>query len=478
MLTESLLLGLGGGAAGVVLAYAFLRGLLRLNPGDIPRLNEASIDTRVLGFTMAVAVLTSVFFGLLPALFAARINLVEFLKTGGNRGSMGSGHRVRGLLVMGEISLVVILLAGSGLLLRSYLNVEGVQPGFSRSTIGMNIQLGTHYGSLEQRLSFFRALLGKIESMPGVEAAGVTSALPLSGTESLSSVWVDGYANQKEQLVNDRNITPGYFSAMAIPVVEGRSFTENDAPGHPIVVMVNQAFAQKYFGGRDPVGLGVRASGPKDPLRTVIGLVGNVRHTNLEAPSPPEVYEPLWQTDIGGSAYVVIRSALAAGAMGTTVRGALRTIDPNLAAGAIQTMGELASQMTARRRFQTTLVTAFAAMAMVLGMVGISGLLAYSVKQRTAEIGLRIALGASRGRVLGMILRQGILLSGAGVMAGLVGALGFTRVLSSSLYGVSAADPVTFIAVPILLLLVTVVACLIPARKAANVGPMCSLRYE
>jgi predicted permease len=300
----------------------------------------------------------------------------------------------------------------------------------------------------------------------------------LSGSESISSFWVDGYANQKEQMVNDRNITSEYFSAMGIPVVEGRSFTENDAPGHPIVVMVNQAFAQKYFGGRDPVGLGVRTSGPNDPLRTVIGVVGNVRHTNLEAPPPPEVYEPLWQTDIDGSAYFVIRSALPPGTMGTTVRVALRTIDPNLAAGEIQTMGELASQMRARRRFQTTVVTAFAAMAMLLGMVGIFGLLSYSVKQRTAEIGLRIALGASRGRVLGMILRQGILLSGAGLVVGLLGALGFTRVLSSSLYGVSAVDPVTFIAVPILLLLVTVAACLIPARKAANVDPMCSLRYE
>jgi predicted permease len=478
MLTESLLLGVGGAVAGVVLAYGFLRALLRLNPGDIPRLNEASIDLRVLGFTLAVSVLTSVLFGILPALFAARINLVEFLKTGGNRGSVGTGQRVRGVLVMGEISLVVILLAGAGLLLRSYLNVEGVRPGFSSSTIGMNIQLGPQYGDLEQRFDFFRSLLGKIQSMPGVEAAGVTSALPLSGTESISQFWVDGYTNQKDQLVNDRNITPGYFSAMDIPVVEGRSFSENDAPGHPMVVIVNQAFAQKYFGGRDPIGMVVRGSGPKDPLRTVIGVVGNVRHTNLEMPARAELYEPLWQTNIGGSAYLVMRSTLPSGSIGTTVRGALRTIDPNLAAGDIQTMGELVSQITSRRRFQTTLVTAFAALAMVLGMVGIFGLLAYSVKQRTAEIGLRIALGASRGRVVLMILRQGALLSGAGLLVGLVGAVGLTRVLASLLFGVSAVDPLTFVLVPILLLFATVVACLIPASKAAKVDPMCTLRYE
>jgi predicted permease len=473
MLTESLLLALGGGVAGVVLAYVFLRGLLRLNPGGIPRLNEASIDTRVLSFTLIVAVLTSVMFGILPAFFAVRINLVEFLKTG--RGTIGSGNRLRAGLVIGEIGLVVILLAGAGLLLRSYLNVEAVQPGFSSSTVSMNLQLDARYGSREQKSAFFRALLEKIQSVPGIESAGAISALPLSGAESLSSFMVDGYANAKDQLVNDRNMTPGYFSAMGIPVTEGRAFTDEDATGHPLVVIVNQAFARKYFGQRDPVGLGMHVG---DPLKTVIGVVGNVHHTNLEADAPPEVYEPLWQTDIGSGAFVAIRSSLPADTVATSVRAVLRTVDPNLALTDIHTMGELASQATALRRFQTALLTAFASMAMLLGMVGIYGLLAYSVKQRTTEIGLRIALGASRGRVLGMILRQGFQLTIIGVMLGLVGALALTRILVSSLYGVSALDPVTFAAVPALLLLVTLAACLVPASKAAKVDPMCTLRYE
>jgi predicted permease len=477
MLTESLLLGLTGGLAGIVLAYSFLRGLLRLNPGDIPRMEQASIDTRVLAFTLITALLTSVLFGILPALFASRINLIEFLKSGGNRGSVGTRNRLRSILVIGELGLVVILLAGAGLLLRSYINVESVQTGFSSSTVSMNIQLDARYESRDQRLAFYRVLLGKIQSIPGVESAGVIDWLPLSHSESIGTFWVDGDDNQKNQMVNGRSITPQYFSAMGIPLVRGRSFTDNDASGHPAVTMVNQAFATKYFGTRDPVGLGIR-SGPHDPLRTVIGVVGNVHHSSLETPAAPEMYQPLWQTDLGGGAFVVIRSSLPPDQIASAIRAALSKIDPNLALSDIHTMGELASQSTARRRFQTTLLTAFSGMAMLLGMVGVYGLLAYSVKQRTAEIGLRIALGAPRGRVLGMILRQGFQLFMAGLMLGLAGALALTRILTSFLYGVSALDPITFAAVPVLLLLATIIACLIPARRAANVDPMRTLRYE
>jgi predicted permease len=479
MLTESLLLGLAGGLAGIVLAYGFLRGLLLLNPGDIPRMDQASIDTRVLVFTLITAVLTSMLFGILPALFASRINLIEFLKSGGNRGSVGTRNRLRSILIIGELGLVVILLAGAGLLLRSYINVESVKTGFSSSTVSMNIQLDAEYGSREQRLAFFRTLLDKIHSIQGVESAGVIDRLPLSNSESLSTLWVDGYENQKEQLVNDRNITPQYFSAMDIPLVSGRSFTDDDAPGRPTVAMVNQAFAKKYFGKRDPIGLGIRTSGPAhNPLRTVIGVVGNVHHSSLEAPAAPEVYEPLWQKDIGGGAFVAVRSSLPPDTIAPAIRAALRTIDPNLALSDFHTMGELASQSTARRRFQTTLLTVFSGMAMLLGMVGVYGLLAYSVKQRTAEIGLRIALGAPRGRVLGMILRQGFQLFIAGLMLGIAGALALARILTSFLYGVSTLDPITFAAVPVLLLLATIMACLIPARRAANVDPMRTLRYE
>ena len=476
MLTESLLLGLAGGAIGMGLAYAFLRGLLGLNPGNIPRLQNASIDSRALMFTLMIATLASIASGLLPALFGARINLVEFLKTG--RGSIGSGNRLRRFLVVAQIALVVILLAGAGLLVHSYLNVQGVRPGFSSSTFSASLRLNPQYGSREQRLGFYRGLLSKLQAIPGVESAGVVSALPLTHTESLDSFFVDGYANQKNQLVNDRTVTPQYFSAMQIPLLEGRSFTDTDASGHPLVVIVNQAFASKYFANRDAVGLGIHASEAHDPLKMVIGVVGNVRHSSLEADAPPEIYEPLWQSDMGMGSSVVIRTSLPPDSVETSVRAVLRTIDRDLALGDAQTMGDLASQATAGRRFQTTLLAAFAGMAMLLGMVGVYGLLAYSVKQRTAEIGVRIALGASRGRVLGMILLQGVQLTMAGLLIGVVGALALSRVVASSLYGVSAFDPATFAVVLALLLLVTIPACLVPARRAANVDPMRSLRYE
>jgi predicted permease len=373
---------------------------------------------------------------------------------------------------------VVILLSGAGLLLRSYVNVEAEQPGFSSSTVSMSLQLDAQYQTGEQSLAFFRSLLGKIESIPGIQSVGVVNALPFSNSESLSSFWVEGYANQKEQLVNDRNITPHYLDAMGIPLVEGRSFTDDDAPGRPIVAMLNQAFARKYFGNRDPVGERIRTSGPTNPWRMVIGVVKNEHYSSLESAAVPEIHEPLWQNTNAGIAYVAIRSSLPPGNVVNDVRAVLRTINSDLALGDIHTMGDLISHSTARRRFQTILMTAFSAMAMLLGIVGIYGLVAWSVKQRTPEIGLRIALGASRQHVLGLILLQGLRLTLFGLLMGFVIDLALTRILAASLYGVGAFDPITFVAVPAVLLLSASVACLIPAPRAASVDPMRTLRYE
>ena len=478
MLTESLMLGLAGGVAGILLAYALLRGLLLLNPGDIPRLNEASIDARVLLFTLIIAIFTSAVFGIVPAVVSSRINLVEFLKSGGSRGSIGTRNRLRNALIAGELGLVFVLLSGAGLLLHSYVNVESVQTGFSSSTVSMNIQLDAQYHTREQRLAFFRTLLGKVEILPGVQAAGVINALPLSNSENMSSFWVEGYANQKDQLVNDRAITPKYLSAMGIPVLQGRALTDGDTAGHPIVVLINEVFAKQYFASQNPVGRRIRTSGPNDPWRTVVGVVRNVHHAGLESAIAPEVYEPLWQTDIGGRAFVAIRSSLPPADLATSVRAALRTIDPNLALADINTMADLVSVATAQRRFQTTLLTAFAGMAMLLGMVGIYGLLSYSVKQRAPEIGVRIALGASRECVLSMIVRQGLQLALIGLLLGLACAIALERLLVSWLYEVSALDPVTFIVVPILLLAVTIASSAIPAIRAANIDPMRTLRCE
>jgi predicted permease len=476
LLTESLLLGLCSGIVGVAIAYGFLHGFLRINPGDIPRLGEASLDGRVLLFALIVSLLTSIAFGVLPAILSARSGAAESLKAGG-RGSVGTRSRLRNVLVVVELALVVSLLAGAGLLLRSYAKVAAVKAGFSASTLTMRVTPDAQYDTREKRLALVRALLGNIASIPGVEAAGVINALPLSGAESLTGFSVDGYTNEKDQAVNDRTISPDYFSAMGIPVFKGRPFRESDQENAPPVVIVNQAFALEYFANREPLGLRVRLSGPNSPWSTVVGVVGDVRHSSLEAPAPPVLYHALWQGDIDGSAFAV-RASLPPDSLVNSLRRALGKADPNLAFSGIETMADLASQATARRRFQTTLLTLFAAMALLLGAVGIYGVLAYSVQQRTAEIGVRMALGASRGGVLGSILYEGLRVASLGLLLGVGGALLLTRLLAASLFEVSPLDWVTYLAVPAVLLLVVIGACLVPACRAAFVDPMQALRAE
>jgi predicted permease len=475
ILTESLLLGLVSGVVGTIMAYVLLHALLRFDPGNIPRLREAAVDSRVLLFTVAVSLLTSVLFGILPAVSASRINLIEFLKSGGKGSTAGAGDGLRSCLIVAEVALAVVLLAGAGLLLRSYAKIESVDAGFSQSTVSMNIQLDARYRNAQQGRAFFQNLLGKLAAIPGVQAVGGVDDIPLSDHENLTMFWVDGYANQEGQLVEIRNSTPHYFAAMGTPILEGRTFTENELSGGAAVVVINQVFARNYFQGRDPIGQRVRTRLPDAQWKTVVGVVRDIRHSSLEEAAGPQVFEPFWQTD---AAYIAIRSVLPAKEIASTVRSTLHSIDPDLAVADLHTMGELVSQANGRRLFQTTLLSIYAAIALLLALVGFYGLLAYSVKQRTPEIGVRIALGASRGRVLSMVLRQGLQLTIVGLLLGLAGALALTRVLSSSLYGVSALDPITFMGVPVLLLLVTIAACLIPARRAACIDPMRGLRYE
>jgi predicted permease len=473
MLTESLLLGLAGGSAGIALASLLLHLLLRMNPGNIPRLADASLDSRVLLFCMALSILTSLLFGSLPALAAARLNLADFLKSGVSRGAVGPHTRLHDALIVAEIGLVVILLAGAGLLLRSYVKVMSVDTGFAQSTVSLRIDLNARYKP-QQRTPFFQDLIAKIGSLPGVKAVGAIDGPPLTPYENLTFFRVDGYANRKDQLLSVREATSHYFSAMNTPLIKGQFFTDDERTGRNQPIIVNQAFADAYFAGRNPIGQQMSLHFPHPSPYTVVGVVANQRST-LEESAVPRAYHPF-----GGqpTAYFAIRSELPPGKVAAGVRTILRTADPNLTFSDFHTMGELVSEATARRRFQMSLLTAFALMALLLGMVGIYGLLAYSVKQRTAEIGVRIALGASQGHVLRMILRQGIQLTLVGLLLGLAGALVLTRVLASSLFGVSALDPITFAAVPALLLLVTIAACLVPARRAAKVDPMRTLRYE
>lgn len=473
LITEALLIGLAAGAIGVALAYIFLRILPLFNPGNIPRLNEASLDMRVLVFTVAISLLTSVLTGVFPALAVSRINLTDFLATTGSRSVAGAHTRVQSTLIIVESALVVVLLASAGLLIRSYINVESVDTGFSQSTVTMNIGLDARYGQ-PQRVEFFRNLFAKIELLPGVQAVGAINDLQLSNAEDLRMFAVDGYPNQKSQLAEARWVTPQYFSAMKIPLIAGRLFTDSEPSGlHTIII--NQAFAQKYFANRNPIG--GRVSRQDDPTRwsTVVGVIGDVRHTSLEEPAEPQIYHPDMEF---GSGYIAVRSTLLAKPLAATIRTILHSLDPNLAASDIQTMGELESVASAQRRFQTSLLTVFAAIALFLALVGLYGLMAYSISRRTREVGIRMALGAQRTDVMLLVLEKAALLLALGLVFGLVASWFATRAIQAFLFGVGRHDPITILSVCALLAVCGLIAAIIPARRAASIDPMQALRTE
>jgi predicted permease len=479
MLTECLMLSAVSGVAGVGLAYVFLHALLRLDPGDIPRMQDATLDVRVMIFVVCVTVLTGFLFGIVPSLTATRIEPVEFLKSGGVRGVLGDRRWVRSGLAIAQVALVVVLLSGAGLLLRSYVKVLSVQTGFSASTVAANVALRRQYDTPQKRLAFFEELLEKVRSMRGVEAAGLVNQLPLSDSESLTTFWVEGYANEKNQLVEGRTVTPGYLSAMQTPLLKGRELTDADVFGKPPAVVVNEAFAKKYFNGSDAVGRYIRRS-TSDPWSPIVGVAKDVRNEGLEVAAVPQMYTSFQQSNgvLDSSAYLAVRSSLPEEEVVGDIRGVVQSLDPSLAIANVHAMGELEAKASAPRRFQTMLLTVFAGMAMLLAVIGVYGLLAYSVRQRTGEIGLRMALGSSRGRVAGLVLREGLLLLGAGLLVGLVGALMMSRLLGRFLYGVGALDPITFLVVPVVLLLATLCACLVPGWRAACVDPIDALRHQ
>jgi predicted permease len=483
MLTESLMLSAAAGTVGAGLAWLFLHALLKLNPGDIPRMDDARIDLRVMGFVVFVTVLTSVLFGMLPSLSATRINLAEFLKSSGMRGVPGDRRRVRHGLAVAQIALLVVLLTGTGLLLRSYANVLSVPTGFSATTVTASVQMSSQYGNAHKRRALFGSLIERLKSLPGVQAVGVVNELPLSDEESLATLFVEGYPNTKQQLVAERGITQGYLSAMQTPLVQGRDISDEDATEDRLVAVVNQAFAKKYFANEDAIGRRIRTGEREnDPWITVVGVAKDARYMSLEAAPVPQVYRSFWQVEWNESnivgAYVAVRSSLPQDAVAAEIRAEVKGIDPSLAVADVHTMSELVSSVTARRRFQTTLLTVFSVTAMLLAMVGVYGLLAYSVRQRSAEIGIRLALGSSKNGVVRLILREGLTLLGIGLAIGLAAALACTRLLTGFLYGVPALDPATFALVPMLLLAATIAACLIPSFRAAAIDPINALRHE
>ena len=476
LLTESLLIGIGGCAVGIMLALFFLRVLPHLDPGNIPRLNEASLDGRVLLAAITASLLTSMIAGLLPAASAWRMQLTDFLKSNNAPGRAAGHSRLQSALIVAQTAMVVMLLAGAGLLMRSYINVISVETGFSQSTLTMNISLGERYSQAQAgRAAYFKSVLEKISKLPGVIAAGAVSDLPLAKSESLGTFWVDGFANQKDQVVESRSITPKYFDAMQIPLIAGRYFRESDdvGPAHPVII--NERFARNYFANRDPIGGRISGDEKQAQWNTVIGVVADVRHTSLEEDPQPQMYSPNYDSREDSLA---VRSSLPPAAMANEIRLALKATDPDVTFSDVLTMGDLVSIASARRRFQTSLLTAFAVIALFLALVGLYGLMAFSVNRRTREVGIRMALGAERGDVLLLVLKNAAFLVGAGLVVGLAGSWAAMRLLKSFLFGVSDHDPLTVVSISLLLFVCGLVAALFPARRAASIDPMQALRTE
>jgi putative ABC transport system permease protein len=487
MLTESVLLALAGGAAGLVLALWGVDVLRSAGPESLPRLQGVGVDWRVLAFTLGVSALTGLVFGLAPAWSASRVNLSDTLKEGGRGKSGGaSGSRLRAVLVASELALALVLLIGAGLLVKGFRLLRSVEPGFEpRNLLTMRVELPeARYKEIPTQTEFRRRVLEELDSLPGTEAAMV-SELPLGGSSLMHNFAIEGrpVAVGDEPELYSRSVGGDYFRVMHIPLRAGRDLTPQDREGSPLVGVVNESFAREYFPGASPIGARVRwvhMEGAPQWI-TIVGVVGDVKHFGLDQPEASAIYTPYVQSQQAWKRwmFLVVRSdAVDPSALVGAVKARVWSVDPRIPLTKVLTMEEVAAVSVAGRRFQTALLGVFALVALALAAVGIYGLISYSVGRRTHEIGVRMALGARRRDILGLVVRQGLLLASAGLAAGLAGAFALTRLLAGLVYGVSPTDPATYAALSLFLLLVALLACLIPARRATKVDPMEALRYE
>jgi predicted permease len=490
LLTESALLALAGGVVGLLLAIWGLDALIALSPEDIPRLDQVGVDARVLVFTLAISLLTGFAFGLVPALQASKPDMNETLKEGG-RGSTGGiqGKRVRGLLVVSEIALSLVLLIGAGLLIRSFVRLQKFDLGFNpNNLLTMRLQLpGTKYREEKQFVDFYQQLFQRMRSVPGVESVGATSSIFLTDTPNSTNFSIEGrpaFTDAESIEVPLDAVTTDYFKVMNIPLLRGREFDGHDQIGSPLVAIINETFARRFFPGEDPIGkrfLYGRPQGPNPPWRTIVGVVADVRRTGFDKDVRPETFLPQDQ-EPDNALTVVARTASNPASFAGALRDQVWAVDKDQSVFDIKTMDETLSEMTSQRRFTMLLLSIFAAVALILAAVGIYGVISYSVTQRTHEIGIRIALGAERRDVLRLVVGQAMTMTSVGVVAGLGASflLAFVlkRLMSGLLYGVSATDPVTFALIPLALVGVALGASLVPARRATKVDPMVALRYE
>ena len=486
LVTESMLLSIVSGTLGFLVAIWGIHLLVALSPSDLPRVKEVTVDLRVLGFTLAVSLLTGILFGLLPALQASRPHLIERIKAGGRSGMSGVGHhRVSSGLVAAEVALSLILLVGAGLLIRSFLRLQAVNPGFnSQNVLTMQLDLnGPNYKTGAQVIAFHDQLLERIKRLPGVQYASTRSFVPIASDASFAYLLFQIEGQQRD--ISDgavayyNAVSADYFQTMMIPLRKGRSFSDRDVRGSQNVAVVSETLARRYFGDEDAIGKRITLEDhPKDAdWITVVGVVGDTKPRELHSEPVAELYMPYIQQPEPGMA-LMIRSSSADAGVANAVRNEVLALDKNQPVYSIRRLDSVLSESVATPRFRTLLLGGFAGMALLLAAVGIYGVIAYAVSQRTQEIGIRMALGAQAADVLKLVVKGGMTPALIGVVIGLAGSLALTRLMTTLLFSVKPTDAATFATVSVGLIAVALVACFIPAWRATKVDPLVALRYE
>ena len=488
MLTESLLLAFIGGIAGLATAVITLKAVLRFVPANLPRLGEVNIDWRVLGFALLISLATGLLFGLAPAIHSSKAGLASTMR----EGSRGSGYgakagRMRDALIVSQLAVAVVLMVGAGLLLETLRDLLRQNPGFNPSqVVTANIWLPVPnnpqldpYLTFAHQIPFNRELLRRMNAIPGVELAAITSRLPATGTTTNSnSLAIEDQPTESSGDLRAEiiRISPDYFRVMQTPLVEGRFFTESDENGKLPVAIIDEATARRYWPDQDPVGRRLRiGQNPALPWNTVVGVVKNIKHDGLDVDGVPHVYVPVNQS-LGRVLSVALRTSLPASTLEAQIRGAIQSVDPGLPVFSVTSMDDVLDASLASRRFSANLVAGFAGVALLLASIGIYGLLAYMVGQRSREIGLRLALGAQRADVLRLVLGKGVVLAGLGIVAGVIFSASTASMMASLLFGVRPHDPAVFLVASFLLLIVALLASYIPAWRATKVDPIAALR--
>ena len=477
LLFESCLIAVLAAGIGVAISFAAVRLLVALGPGSVPRLDELSIDGTVLAFALGVALTTMIVFGLAPAIQAARQDPQDALRADSRGSTSGTGsRRMRAALTVAEVALSVALLIGAGLLIRSFARLQQVTPGFNTSGL-MTARVGlpnTSYPGGPPKRAFFERFLADLRGRPGIEAAAIVSGPPLSGDFTGGDVKLPTQSNEEAGSAAWRIAGPGYFAAMGIPL-RGREFTSQDVTDAPPVAIISAALAERYFPNQDPIGRALIMRSFTETPHTIIGVAGDVKTFGLEAEAGFVFYGAATQYPTWNPMMLVWRSRAPSI---DTVRASLRSIDANVPLSAVASMDRLFEQSMGPRRFNLYLLTAFAGVALALAAIGLFGVMAYLVSQRTREIGVRLALGATRGEVFRQILGRGLSLAGIGAAIGVGAAMGLSQVMETLLFSVSRRDPITFIAVPVALVIVAGLACYLPARRAMRVDPVVALRVD